>query len=48
MQTILNQMLEQYATDSLEEKRNALKEVVQEVALCGLLRRDGTAYFLWT
>ena len=38
MQTILNQMLEQYATDSLEEKRNALKEVVQEVALCGLSR----------
>ena len=31
-------MLEQYATDSLEEKRNALKEVVQEVALCGLSR----------
>ena len=38
MQTILNQMLEQYATDSLEEKRNSLKEVVQEVALCGLSR----------
>lgn len=31
-------MLEQYATDLLEEKRNALKEVVQEVALCGLSR----------
>ena len=38
MQTILNQMLEQYHADSLSEERNALKEVVQEVALCGLSR----------
>lgn len=38
MQTILEQMLEQYKTDTLEEKRNALKEIVQEVALCGLSR----------
>ncbi len=38
MQTIINQMLEQYRADSLGEERNALKEVVQEVALCGLSR----------
>lgn len=38
MQTILEQMLEQYKTDTLEEKRNAIKEIVQEVALCGLSR----------
>lgn len=38
MQTIINQMLEQYRADSLGEECNALKEVVQEVALCGLSR----------
>ena len=38
MQTIIGQMLEQYRADSLGEERNALKEVVQEVALCGLSR----------
>ena len=38
MQTIISQMLEQYRADSLGEERNALKEVVQEVALCGLSR----------
>ena len=38
MQTIISQMLEQYRADSLGEERSALKEVVQEVALCGLSR----------
>lgn len=38
MHTIIGQMLEQYRADSLGEERNALKEVVQEVALCGLSR----------
>ena len=38
MQTIISQMLERYRADSLGEERNALKEVVQEVALCGLSR----------
>ena len=38
MQTIIGQMLEQYRADSLGEERNAPKEVVQEVALCGLSR----------
>ena len=57
MQTIISQMLEQYRADSLGEERNALKEVVQEVALCGLsragffqiggvLRRNGAPHFL--
>ena len=31
-------MLSKYTVDSLEEKKNALKEIVQEVALCGLSR----------
>lgn len=38
MQTILDQMLSRYPVNSLSEKKNALKEVVQEVALCGLSR----------
>ena len=38
MQTVLQQMLGNYKTNTPEEKRNALKEVVQEVALCGLSR----------
>lgn len=38
MQTVLEQMLGNYKTDTMEEKKNALKEVVQEVALCGLSR----------
>lgn len=40
MQTILEQMLEKYPIKTIEEKKNALKEVVQEVALCGLARAD--------
>lgn len=38
MQTVLEQMLSKYTVDSLDEKKNALKEIVQEVALCGLSR----------
>ena len=38
MQTVLEQMLGKYKTNTTEEKKNALKEVVQEVALCGLSR----------
>ena len=38
MQTILEQMLSKYKTNTVDEKKNALKEIVQEVALCGLSR----------
>ena len=38
MQTVLEQMLSNFKINTLEEKKNALKEVVQEVALCGLSR----------
>ena len=38
MQTVLEQMISKYKTNSIEEKKNALKEIVQEVALCGLSR----------
>ncbi len=38
MKTVLEQMLDNYKTDTMEEKKNVLKEIVQEVALCGLSR----------
>lgn len=38
MQTILSQMLEKYKINNLDNGKNALKEVMQEVALCGLSR----------
>ena len=38
MQTVLEQMLSKYKTNTVDEKKNALKEIVQEVALCGLSR----------
>lgn len=38
MQTVIGQMLSKYKIDTVDEKKNALKEIVQEVALCGLSR----------
>ena len=38
MNSILGQMMARYNAKTLEEERKALKEVVQEVALCGLSR----------
>lgn len=38
METVLNQMLKKYTISSLEGKKNALKEIVQEVTLSGLSR----------
>lgn len=38
MKTVLDQMLGKYKIQSADDKKNALKEVVQEVALCGLSR----------
>lgn len=38
MHSILSQMLNKYNITSLNDEKNALKEVVQEVALCGLSR----------
>lgn len=38
MQTVLEQMLKSYKIETMEEKKNALKEIVQEIALCGLSR----------
>lgn len=38
MKTILEQMIEEYHPRNNEEKRNAIKEVMQEIVLCGLSR----------
>lgn len=38
MQTVLSQMLEKYKINNIDDEKNALKEVIQEVALCGLSR----------
>ena len=38
MQTILSQMLALYPTQSQSDEKNALTEVIQEVAICGLSR----------
>lgn len=38
MQQVLNQMLSKYQINNLQDKENAIKEIVQEVVLCGLSR----------
>ncbi len=38
MQQVIGQMLSKYKTDNLSDKKNAIKEVVQEIVLCGLSR----------
>ena len=40
MKTVLNQMLAKCDIYNLEDKRNAIKEVVQEIILCGLSRSN--------
>ena len=38
MTTVLQQMLSKYQINNLEDKKNAIKEIVQEIVLCGLSR----------
>ncbi len=38
MQQILSQMLDKYEINTIQDKRNAIKEVVQEIVLCALSR----------
>ena len=38
MQQVLTQMLSKYSIKSVEDKKNAIKEIVQEIVLCGLSR----------
>ena len=38
MNSIVNQMLAQYPSETQNDKKNSIKEVVQEIVLCGLSR----------
>ena len=38
MDNILRQMLDKYETKTMAERKNGIKEVVQEIVLCGLSR----------
>lgn len=38
MQQVLSQMLSKYKINNIEDKKNAIKEIVQEIVLCGLSR----------
>lgn len=38
MQNVLDQMLSRYPIDSLDDKKNAIKEIVQEIVLYALSR----------
>ena len=38
MNSILEEMLKRYSAENLDEKKQAIKEIVQEVVLCGLSR----------
>jgi predicted nucleotidyltransferase component of viral defense system len=38
--TIIEQMLENYTLNNIEDEKNAIKEIVQEVTLAGLARTD--------
>ena len=38
MQTILNQMINEHEAVNINDQKNAIKEVIQEIVLCGLSR----------
>ena len=38
MNSVISEMLTQYHTDGLTDKKNAVKEIMQEIVLCGLSR----------
>ena len=38
MNSIIEQMLNQHDSTTLSDKKNSIKEVVQEIMLCGLSR----------
>ena len=40
MNNIIEQMLSQHRSETLNDKKNSIKEVVQEIILCGLSRAD--------
>ena len=38
MNSVIEQMLAQYQAETIYDKKNALKEIMQEIVLCGLSR----------
>ena len=38
MNNVLNEMLRKYQTSGVSDKKNAIKEIMQEIVLCGLSR----------
>ena len=38
--TVIEQMLEKYTLNNIEDEKNAIKEIMQEVTLAGLARTD--------
>lgn len=40
MQQVISQMLSKYQINNIEDKKNAIKEIVQEIVLCGLSRGE--------
>ena len=38
MNAVISQMLEKYQVGNLYDRKNAMKEILQEIALCGLSR----------
>ena len=38
MEQVLSNMLSKYQINNIDDKKNAIKEIVQEVVLCGLAR----------
>ena len=38
MNSIIDEMLKKYKAETLDEKKNAIKEMIQEIVLCGLSR----------
>ena len=47
MSTMIEQMLSKYNIENLYDHKNAMKEIMQEIVLCGsFLRRHCTSDFL--
>lgn len=38
MDKLIEQMLKKYPCETVEERKNSVKEVIQEIVLCGLSR----------
>ena len=40
MNTSIEQMLKNYRIENIYDQKNAMKEIIQEIVLCGLSRAD--------